>query len=117
MNPRATNDAGNGECAAAGETVTLRIDQLKDRASLEGGPGWKESWLLVKRNEKEAVVEQHPLFQVDAIADSGTQFCLLAFWRLFSEAEQEQHTAQIQELEAMRARRAATRDVRRTSIA
>ena len=48
---------------AANKTVTVRINQLKDRewASVEKGHACGMGWLLFKRNEIEAVVEEQVL--------------------------------------------------------
>ena len=32
--------------------------------------------------DMEAVVEEHPLYAINGLADSGAQFRLLAFWQL-----------------------------------
>ena len=54
--------------ASAGKTVTVRIDQLKDRegGSVEGGHAFGDGWLLLKRNEMEAVVEEQLHHGADA---------------------------------------------------
>ena len=69
--------------ASAGKTVTVRIDQLKDREgrSVEGGHAFGDGWLLLKRNEMEGVVEERPLDAINALAGEGTTFRVLAFWQ------------------------------------
>ena len=48
--------------ADAGVTVTIRIDQLKDREgrSVESGHIWGDGWLLFKRNEIEVCTASPP---------------------------------------------------------
>ena len=69
--------------ASAGKTVTVRIDQLKDREgrSVEGGHAFGDGWLLLKRNEMEGVVEERPLDAINALAGEGATFRVLAFWQ------------------------------------
>ena len=79
-----------------GDTWQVRIDQLKDRRSVTG-----DGWLLVKRNEMEAVVEEHPVYTINAYADSGAVFRLLAFWRLDGSGGRLLDRSDIHELETI----------------
>ena len=63
---------------------------------------WGEGWMLVKCNEREAVIEQHALYQLntsESRAVSG-QFRVLAFWR--DETEDAKEDFNIEQLEDMR---------------
>uniref|UniRef100_A0A7S3T499 Uncharacterized protein n=1 Tax=Emiliania huxleyi TaxID=2903 RepID=A0A7S3T499_EMIHU len=64
-------------------TVTVRIDQIKElklediRAVYSDG----NSWLLYKRNEREAVVECHPIDYLAELHTNGHQAAVLKLWR------------------------------------
>ena len=72
---------GSGGGSAAEATVTVRIDQLRDRSAaqicgvykLEQGVGW----FVTRRAEREAAVEKLPLG-----APRAQGAMMLAFWRL-----------------------------------
>lgn len=51
---------------SAREHVTIRIDQMKDRTPqhIEEGHLWGDGWLLVRHNEREGIVEHHPLYAI-----------------------------------------------------
>jgi hypothetical protein len=89
-----------------GVSVTIRIDQIKERTPelIMDGHQWGECWQLVKRNELEGVVEQHPIYAYNELPEAHRAFSrrLLAFWRLGDEEQQDALTTH--ELEAMRRR-------------
>jgi len=91
-----------------GTSVTIRVDQIKQRTPerIMDGHQWGECWQLVKRNELEGVVEQHPMYAFNEPTGpnqpSAAARRLLAFWRL--EDEEQQDVVTIHELEAMRRR-------------
>jgi hypothetical protein len=66
------------------EHVTIRIDQIKEHSPqhIMDGHLWGEGWLLVKRNEREAVIEQHALYTLNQIDQKsiGGSFRVLSFW-------------------------------------
>ena len=81
--------------AQAAEHVTIRIDQIKEHPPQHVMDGylWGESWLLVKRNEREAVIERHTLYMVaDQSAEIGSEYRILAFW---AEEEENEENAEI----------------------
>ena len=83
--------------------VTIRIDQIKEHTPqhIMDGYLWGEGWLIVKHNEREAVVEHHPLYSLQTV--HGQDYRVLAFWRLSgSSGVTETEAAFIQELEEMR---------------
>lgn len=61
---------------------------------------WGEGWMLVKRNEREAVIEQHALYQLNTSQSVVGQFRVLAFWR--DENEDAKEDFNIEQLEDMR---------------
>ena len=66
------------------EHVTIRIDQIKEHSPqhIMDGHLWGEGWLLVKRNEREGVIEQHALYTLNQIDKQsiGGSFRVLSFW-------------------------------------
>ena len=40
---------------------------------------WGEGWLLVKRNEREAVIEHHSLYMLQELSSSN--YRILSFWQ------------------------------------
>jgi len=60
------------------KTVTIRIDQIKDRTAeaIAAGHAWGEVWLLCKRNELEAVVEMSPLEDIALGSFTSSEFYL-----------------------------------------
>ena len=63
------------------QTVQIRIDQLKEHTpvSVLEGHTVGEAWLIIRKNELEAAVEQHPLYTLNFAAN--VSFRLLGFWR------------------------------------
>jgi len=68
--------------AAASQTVTVRIDQIKELSaeSIRAVYATGESWLLTKRNDLEAVVEKHPLDSASDLLKAGVCVEVLRFW-------------------------------------
>lgn len=62
--------------------VTVRVDQIKELAVPEVRSAYAsgDSWLLTKRNDLEAVVERHPLDQLQALLQTGVPAAVLKFW-------------------------------------
>ena len=87
---------------STGEHVTIRVDQIKEHPPhhLMDGYMWGESWLLVKRNEREAIVEHHPLYTLSSNQSlvSGSHYRILAFWK----DEEHEENDLIEELEHLR---------------
>lgn len=63
-------------------TVTVRIDQIKELSLQEIQSAYSvgDSWLLSKRNDKEAVVERHPLDYMGELLAQGYDTTVLKFW-------------------------------------
>jgi len=93
----------------AGTTVTLRIDQLKDRTPtvIHDGHQWGDGWFLFKRNEREAVVEQRPFYAINASlqgeGEGQGSVRLLCLWKRLDE-DVEEDNALFEELELVRLR-------------
>ena len=89
----------------AGETVTLRVDQMKERSPerIMEGHQWGECWMLVKRNELEGVIE---MTQMYAFNDETRQNerRLLSFWRTADDDEEDEEGTAVRELERLRQR-------------
>ena len=49
---------------------------------------WGEGWLLVKHNDREAIVEHHPLYTLNTNAQRPCH--VLAFWQM-SEGDDDDH--------------------------
>ena len=62
------------------EHVTVRVDQIKEHSPqhVMDGHLWGEGWLLIKHNEREAIVEHHPLYTLNQ--STFGQFRVLGFW-------------------------------------
>ena len=88
----------------ADETVTLRVDQMKERSPerIIEGHQWGECWMLVKRNELEGVIEMTQMYSFNDDTNKGERR-LLCFWRTDDEDDDEDGTA-VRELERMRQR-------------
>jgi hypothetical protein len=69
------------------EHVTVRVDQIKEHSPqhVMDGHLWGEGWLLVKHNEREAIVEHHPLYTLNQ--SNNMQFRVLAFWHRENETQ------------------------------
>jgi len=63
-------------------TVTVRIDQIKELSLQEIQSVYSagDSWLLSRRNDKEAVVERHPLDYMGELLKQGYATVVLKFW-------------------------------------
>jgi hypothetical protein len=93
--------------SAASQHVTVRIDQIKAcppervmEGHLVGG-----AWLLVKRNEREAIVEHHPIYLLSSEADTtGGDYRILRFWSSDGQLEEDERDF-ITELEKLREER------------
>jgi len=86
------------------EHVKIRIEQIKEHTPqhVMDGHLWGEGWLLVKHNEREAIVEHHPLYTLNQNAVPN-QFRVLSFWRS-SEADDEDFIHELEDLRAQRMR-------------
>ena len=82
--------------------IQVRIDQMKDRepVSIQDGHQWGDGWLLVKRNEVEAAVENRPLYTVNSRQQSVI-FRLLCIWKRLPEDEVDDNS-HFEELELLR---------------
>lgn len=81
--------------------VTIRVDQIKETQPDELMDAHKQSaggegYLLVKHNEREAMVERHPIYN---LSSEMNQFRVLRFWRKSDVSEED---AFLQELEELR---------------
>ena len=65
-----------------GQSVTVRIDQIKELSlpEIQAIYADGDSWLLSKRNNREAVVERHPLDDMAELMRSGVSVAVLKFW-------------------------------------
>jgi len=81
--------------------VTIRIDQMKEHtpSHIMEGHWWGEGWLLVRHNDREAIVEHHPLYSLsqtegsfeDAMHNRPKSACrILKFWRAEDENKEEE---------------------------
>ena len=61
--------------------VPCKFDQIKEHTPghIMDGYLWGEGWLLVKRNEREAVIEHHSLYMLHQLPDLN--YRVLAFWQ------------------------------------
>jgi len=67
--------------AAAAQSVTIRIDQIKELKipDIQSAFTQGESWLLCRKNASEGVVERHTL---EYLTQTGVEGTVLKFWRL-----------------------------------
>uniref|UniRef100_A0A7S2HPC8 Uncharacterized protein n=1 Tax=Haptolina brevifila TaxID=156173 RepID=A0A7S2HPC8_9EUKA len=88
---------------SASVSVTIRIDQIKEHQPehIMDGYLWGEGWLLVKRNEREAVIEHHSLYMLQEVVHS--EYRVLAFWPPPTGEEGNEGMGLIRELEEVRA--------------
>jgi len=94
--------------------VTIRVDQIKEHSPqhVMDGHLWGEGWLLVKYNDKEALVEHHPLYTLNESTQLGDgQYRVLSFWH---SSENEENF--ISELEALRKQRMGASSGKTTSV-
>ena len=70
--------------AGSGHSVTIRIDQLKELklADIMKVFADGESWLLVRKNDQEGVVERHKLDDMAKVVQDGRNAVVLKLWRL-----------------------------------
>jgi len=91
--------------------VTIRIDQMKEHtpSHIMEGHWWGEGWLLVRHNDREAIVEHRPLYSLshtegtfeDSVHNRPKSACrILNFWRAEDEnnGEEGQFLAELAEL-------------------
>jgi hypothetical protein len=87
------------------EHVTIRIDQIKEHTPQHVMEGhlWGEGWLLVKHNDREAIVEHHPLYTLNQNSSGllAKAYRILGFWQLTDDDDDEL----ISELEELRRQR------------
>ena len=83
------------------EHVTIRVDQIKEHTPqhIMDGHLWGEGWLLVKHNDREAIVEHHPLYTLNTNAQG--QYRVLAFWQM-SEGDDDDFITELQQLRKQR---------------
>ena len=85
-------------------TVTVRIEQMKDRAPshIHQGHRWGDGWFLVKKNELEAIVEQRPIYMINSIIEADdTNLRLLCLWERHPDDDEEEE-AIFEELELIK---------------
>ena len=88
----------------AGVTVTIRIEQMKDRAPshIRAGHRWGDGWFVVKKNEIEAIVEQRPIYMINSTLEADdTNVRLLCLWDRHPDDEEEEE-AIFEELELIK---------------
>ena len=66
----------------AGRSVTIRIDQIKEKTVADIAAVHKkdQAWFLFKRSSHEACVELHPIYSMNTFSATGAEFRLLALW-------------------------------------
>ena len=107
------------EASKGKEHVTIRIDQIKEHSpdQVMDGFMWGDTWLLVKRNDKEALVEHHPRYTIEAGTQNfGEDFRILAFWRSDMIEEAEEFIMELEDLRRERNANSGTLSHRQTIV-
>jgi hypothetical protein len=89
------------------EHVTIRIDQIKEHTPQHVMEGhlWGEGWLLVKHNDREAIVEHHPLYTLNQNSSGllAKAYRILGFWQL-TDDDDDEFISELEELRRQRMR-------------
>ena len=87
------------------EHVTIRIEQIHMHLPDDIADGYLsgggEAWLLVKKNAREAIVEQHPIYSLTS-AMPVEKHRILAFWRKEDEDTDESFITELKQMQSGR---------------